>query len=134
MGERRLPQKTGFLCHPRPSGNDVSMRVDRRTFCTGIVTAALTAGQACSRAPDESVPDGLARLLGLHTTGERAWLETLSGAEQRELYDALRASGQPTRRTVDLVLKVISRRERLFAYIGYPELQRAGICDGLIRE
>jgi hypothetical protein len=116
------------------SGDDVAMHVNRRTFCTGIVTAVLTGGQACSRAPEESVPDGLARLLGLHTTGERAWLETLSGAEQGELYDALSASGQPTRRTVDLVLKVISRRERLFAYIGYPELQRAGICDGLIRE
>lgn len=110
------------------------MHVNRRTFCAGIVSAALTGSQACSRAPEESVSEGLARLLGLHTTGERAWLKTLSRAEQGELYDALRSSGQPARRTVDLVLKVISRRERLFAYIGYPELQRAGICDGLIRE
>jgi len=110
------------------------MRVNRRTFCAGIATAALASGQACSSAPDESVPDGLARLLGLYTPRERAWLQTLSGSEQRELYEALRASGRPTRRMVDLVLKVISRRERLFAYIGYPELPRAGICDGLIRE
>ena len=74
-------------------------------------------------------------MLGLQTSGERAWLEALNEPEQRELYDALRASvQQPTRRTVDLVLKVISRRERLFAYVGYPELQRVGICDGLIRE
>ena len=110
------------------------MHVNRRTFCAGIVSAALAGGQACSRAPDESVLDGLARLLGLQTPRERAWLATLSGAEQGELYDALRASGPPTSRTIDLVLKVIGRRERLFAYIGYPELQRAGICDGLIRE
>jgi hypothetical protein len=111
------------------------MRVDRRAFCAGVVTAALAAGQACSSAPDESVSDGLARLLGLRTPGERAWLASLSKPEQRELYDALRASDQqPSRRTVDLVLKVVGRRERLFAYVGYPELQRAGICDGLIRE
>jgi hypothetical protein len=116
------------------SGDDVAMRVNRRTFCAGIATAALAGGQACSSVPDESVADGLARLLGLYTTRERAWLQTLSGAEQGELYDALRASGPPTRRTIDLVLRVISRRERLFAYIGYPELPRAGICDGLIRE
>ena len=111
------------------------MRVDRRTFCAGVVTAALTAGQACSSAPDEGVPEGLARLLGLRTPGERAWLQALSGAEQGELYEALRTPGErPIRRTVDLVLKVISRRERLFAYVGYPELQRVGICDGLVRE
>ena len=109
------------------------MHVNRRTFCTGIVTAALTGGQACSRAPEESVPDGLARLLGLHTTGERAWLETLSGAEQRELHDALRASGQPTRRTVDLVLKVISRRERLFARRAEPEQPGQPVRDALFR-
>jgi hypothetical protein len=111
------------------------MRVHRRTFCAGVVTTVLTAGQACSRPPDESVPEGLARLLGLRTADERAWLKALSEPEQRDLYDALRASGQqPSRRTVDLVLKVIGRREHLFAYIDYPELQRVGICDGLIRE
>jgi hypothetical protein len=32
------------------------------------------------------------------------------------------------------VLKVLGRRERLFAYVGYPELPPVGICDGLIRE
>jgi hypothetical protein len=116
------------------SGDDVAMHVNRRTFCAGIVTAALAGGQACSSGPQESVSDGLVRLLGLHTTRERAWLKTLSRAEQGELYDALRAPGPPTSRTIDLVLKVISRRERLFAYIGYPELPRAGMCDGLIRE
>jgi hypothetical protein len=110
------------------------MRVDRRTFCVGVVTAALTTGQACSGSPAEDVRSALARLLGLQTPAERAWLDALAEPEQRELRDGLRASGPPSKRTIGLVLKVISRRERLFAYVGYPELQRVGICDGLIRE
>jgi hypothetical protein len=101
----------------------------------GVVTAALTTGQACSTPPDEDVRSGLARLLGLQTPNERRWLDALTEPEQGELHAALLAPDQqPSRRTVDLVLKVMGRRERLFAYVGYPELQRVGICDGLIRE
>jgi hypothetical protein len=73
-------------------------------------------------------------MLGL-TGAEAAWLDVLSADEQRELHEALTApEGRASRRTVDLIMKVLTRRERLFAYVGYPEVQRVGICDGLIRE
>jgi hypothetical protein len=74
------------------------------------------------------------RLLGL-TGAEESWLDALSADEQRELHDGIKTPGRrASRRTVELVMKVLGRRERLFAYVGYPELQPVGVCDGLIRE
>jgi hypothetical protein len=110
----------------------VAVRIDRRRFCLTVAAALATAG-GCSTVPDEAPRPGLVRLLGL-TSAEEAWLDVLSPEEQRELHQALRAPGETSRRTVDLVLKVLGRRERLFAYVGYPELPPVGICDGLIRE
>jgi hypothetical protein len=109
------------------------VKVDRRSFCLTIA-ASLGTGAACSPTRVEEPRPGLVRLLGL-TGAEEAWLDVLSADEQRELHDAINApGGRASRRTVDLVMKVLSRRERLFAYVGYPELQRVGLCDGLIRE
>jgi hypothetical protein len=109
------------------------VRVDRRSFCLTLAASLGTAG-ACSPSRIEEPRPGLVRLLGL-TGAEETWLDALSAAEQRELHDALTAPGRrASRRTVGLVMKVLGRRERLFAYVGYPELQRVGVCDGLIRE
>jgi hypothetical protein len=109
------------------------VRVDRRSFCLSIAASLGTAG-ACTHARTEEPRTGLIRLLGL-TGAEAVWLDVLSADEQRELHEAIDApGGHASRRTVDLVMKVVGRRERLFAYVGYPELQRVGVCDGLIRE
>ena len=92
------------------------------------------AAQACTRQPDEPARATLARLLGL-TAAQAAWLDTLSPAEQQELRDALLwPSDKAERQTVALLMKVFGRRDRLFAYVGYPELPRIGACDGLLRE
>jgi hypothetical protein len=109
------------------------VKVDRRSFCLTIAASLGTAG-ACSPARVEEPRPGLVRLLGL-AGPEQAWLDALSADEQRELHEALTAPGErASRRTVDLVMKVVSRRERLFAFVGYPELQGVGVCNGLIRE
>ena len=109
------------------------MRVDRRSFCLTIGASLATAG-GCSTVPDEALRPGLVRLLGL-TAAQDVWLDVLTPQEHRELYAAMRAPEQRnSRRTVDLVMKTLGRRERLFAYVDYPELQRVGVCDGLIRE
>jgi hypothetical protein len=109
------------------------VKVDRRSFCLTIA-GSLGAAGACSPARVEEPRPGLVRLLGL-AGPEEAWLDALSPNEQRELHEAFTApGGRASPRTVDLVMKVLSRRERLFAYVGYPELQRVGMCDGLIRE
>jgi hypothetical protein len=109
--------------------------MDRRSFCH-LLAAALVGTEACRPAPPrEASRSGLVRILGLREP-ERAWIDSLSAGEQDELYAALTAASDeaPSRRTVDLLMKVVGRRERLFAYIGYPELPRVGMCDGLIRE
>jgi hypothetical protein len=109
------------------------VKVDRRSFCLTIAASLATAG-GCSTVPGEALRPGLVRLLGL-TASQEIWLDVLTEQEQRELYAALGApNGRSSRRTVDLVMKTLGRRERLFAYVDYPELQRVGVCDGLIRE
>jgi hypothetical protein len=119
------------LVSPGRSRHHVAVPIDRRSFC---LTVAGTLAAACSTAPAETPRQGLGRLLGLKGS-EESWLDALSSDEQRDLHEALRHSSQQTsRRTIDLVMKVLGRRERLFAYVGYPELPRVGVCDGLIRE
>ncbi len=109
--------------------------MDRRTFCRVVVGGPLAASAACARPDAESPEAGLIRLLALGPA-ERPWLRSLTAAEQQELYTALVASrDRRSRRTVDLLMKVVGRRERLFAYVGYPPLpNRLSACDGLIRE
>lgn len=108
--------------------------MDRRSFCQ-IVTSSLIAGAGCTRRPAESPRDGLARILGL-SPAERDWLQSLSSAEQQELYAMLTSSDdRRAPHTIELLMKVIGRRERLFAYVGYPPLpNRLSACDGLLRE
>jgi hypothetical protein len=110
------------------------LTVDRRRFCAAL--AASLVG-ACSKAPPPSADPkvDLARSLGLQAA-ELVWLDSLSPAEQRTLRDGLLSGqGAPSRRTVDLLMKVIGRRERLFAFVGYPSRANGlTACDGLIRE
>lgn len=108
--------------------------MNRRIFCR-IVTSSLVAGAACTRPAAEDANAGLIRILGLGPA-ERQWLQSLSAVEQQELYAGL-TSPQERRsaRTIDLLMKVVGRRERLFAYVGYPPLpDRLSACDGLLRE
>jgi len=108
--------------------------LNRRIFWR-IVTGSLAASAACTRPPAENATAGLTRILGLGPA-ERDWLQALSVAEQHELYVRLTSSEERrSARTIDLLIKVIGRRERLFAYVGYPPLpNRLSACDGLLRE
>jgi hypothetical protein len=109
--------------------------MNRRTFCS-LVGASLVggAGQACRQSPPETPEAGLVRLLNL-SPDETRWLDVLSPADRRDLHAAL-ASGEPlTARAVDLLMKVLGRRERLFAYVGYPPVTNSlSVCNGLLRE
>jgi len=108
------------------------VRLNRRDFCAALAVSA--AAQACASEPEESVRATLARLLGL-TEQQTAWLESLSPAGQRELRDGLLSPAPNNERgTIALLMKVFGPRDRLFAYVGYPELPRIGACDGLLRE
>ena len=79
-------------------------------------------------------PDRLAQVLGLKGA-ETVWLNDLSTRERSALLAALTSGAAPTPATINLIYKVIGRRERLFTYVGYPPLpNRLTACDGLIRE
>lgn len=109
--------------------------MNRRMFCQslGVALATLSAGAG---PVDAALPphDRLARLLGLKDT-EIAWLNDLSAVEQRALLASLTSSARPSPKAIDLLYKVIGRRERLFQYVGYRPLpNRLTACDGLIRE
>jgi hypothetical protein len=108
--------------------------MNRRIFCR-ILTSSLVAGPACTQMPQESASAGLVRILGLGQA-ERDWLQSLSPTEQQELYAGLTSSEERrSARTIELIMKVVGRRERLFAYVGYPPLpNRLSACDGLLRE
>ena len=107
--------------------------LNRRTFCFALA-AAITTSPACRRGAPPEPRDGLAQLLGLEGD-ELAWLDALPAEQQAELYTALTSGEPPSRRTVDLIMRVLGRRERLFAYVGYPPLpNQLEACNGLLRE
>jgi hypothetical protein len=110
------------------------VKIGRRRFCLTVAAAPLTVTGACSKPPEPDPRTTLAVFLGLTGRGEASWLDVLSPPELGELQTLLTSPGRASKRSVDLVMKVISRRERLFEYVDYPPLDRVGICDGLIRE
>jgi hypothetical protein len=96
----------------------------------GGCTAAGLAGCAA----EESPRDGIVRLLDL-SGDERQWVDTLSDSEQRELHALLSGSDPAGPRAVRLIQKMIGRRSRLFAFVGYPQVpDRRNLCNGVIRE
>lgn len=111
--------------------------LDRRAFCRALA-ASIAGTIACSppgRRPTGSPRERLIRALGLKET-EIEWLSSLSEKEQEELIAGLEspAAGSADRTTA-LLMKLLGRRDRLFAYVGYPPLpDRLEGCDGLIRE
>lgn len=109
------------------------MGIDRREFCLSIA-ASLAVGQACSKEPEEPARDTLDRMLGL-TRDQTRWVDSLSPAQQVELRDRLvDPVARAERHTIQLLMKIFSPRERLYAYVGYPQIEQLGACDGLIRE
>jgi hypothetical protein len=109
------------------------VELNRREFVLAVAAAAASA-QGCSSQPDEPARATLVRLLGLRENQAR-WVDALSPAQQDELRTLLlEPKPQARRQTIELLMKVIGRRERLFAYVGYPALPQLGACDGLIRE
>lgn len=109
--------------------------MDRRAFCQSVAAAVATLGTAAPSAQEAETPrQALARILGL--AGEEiAWLDDLSAAQRRALLTGLSTPTVPARGTIDLLYRVIGRRERLFQYVGYRPLpNRLTACDGLIRE
>ena len=96
----------------------------------------LVAGAALACVPREA-PQALdlATLLGLDAD-QRHWLDALTEPERVELAAALAAgaAAASSPRTVALLLKVVGRRSRLFAYVGYPEMDdEPDLCDGLVK-
>src|SRR5262245_51853918 len=110
----------------------MSNDIDRREFCV-MLTAGVVATAGCSETADP-VATALPRLLGL-SSSEAGWVGALTEREQKDLRDALLAGGQSAPRTIDLLMKVLGRREHLFPYVGYPPLSNTlTACDGLLRE
>jgi hypothetical protein len=108
--------------------------MDRRAFCSLVAASIVGAGQGCGRRPGEAPEAGLVRLLNLQPA-ETPWLDALSPRDRQALYDALTAGKPISEHGVDLLMKVLGRRERLFAYVGYPPATNSlSACNGLLRE
>lgn len=108
--------------------------INRRLFCQSLGIALATLGGLTPVDAAQTQPGRLARILGLEGA-EVAWLDDLTPGERGALLAALTAGKPLPRPAVDLLYKVIGRRERLFQYVGYRPLpNRLTACDGLIRE
>ena len=108
--------------------------MDRRGFCQSLALTLATLGTSARPADAQTPRDRLAGVLGLKA-GEIAWLNDLTALEQRALLSSLTAGAKPSPKAIDLLYRVIGRRERLFQYVGYRPLpNRLTACDGLIRE
>jgi hypothetical protein len=108
----------------------MALDIDRRNFCA-LLAGGLVAG--CT-APDDPVATSLPRLLGL-APSEASWIAALTDREQQQLRDALVRRGPASPDTIELLMKVLGRREHLFPYVGYPPLpNHLTACDGLLRE
>ena len=110
----------------------MALELDRRGFCA-LLAGSLAAGAGCSE-PADPATTALPRLLGL-APSQANWITALTEHEQQQLREALVRRGKPSPQTIDLLMKVLGRRERLFPYVGYPPLpNRLSACDGLLRE
>lgn len=110
----------------------IPVEVNRRTVLKLLASCAAACGIGCGQ--PESPREGLVRLLELEGE-EVAWLDVLSDAEQRDLYEGLSGGQGGAPRTIQLLAKIIQPRSRLFAFVGYPALtNRRTVCDGLVRE
>src|SRR5262245_5509473 len=110
----------------------MALEIDRRDFWA-LLAGGLVASTGCSGSEDP-VATPLPRLLGL-APSEASWITALTEREQQQLRDALVQRGHPSPETIELLMKVLGRRERLFPYVGYPPLpNHLTACDGLLRE
>jgi hypothetical protein len=105
----------------------------RRSFLIATALPAAASVSSCRRAgPPEQE---LAALLGL-SAEERSWLAAMTPDDQAHLLAALSAGAADSdRRSRDLLFGLVQPRDRLFAYVGYPPVnRRRSVCDGLLRE
>ena len=110
--------------------------LDRRTLLKLLGGSALSLDLLTGCSTTEPLPTSLTELLGLEGN-EREWIADLTSSEQEELLEGLFVlDNKPvSERTIELGLKVLSSRSRLFAFIQYPEVaDERSVCDGLIRE
>jgi hypothetical protein len=101
-----------------------------------MVAAALAAAGMPLPSAEAAQPGALAALLGLGPR-ERSWLSVLTPDERHQLQRALATAGDGpvAPRTIELLGKLVSRRSRLFAFLGYPGVaDTRSVCDGLMRE
>jgi hypothetical protein len=109
--------------------------LSRRSF---LISAALPAAASlsCRKFGPSGTPDEqLATLLGL-STGERSWIEAMTPEDRAHLLGTLSTgTASDDRRSRQLLFRLIEPRDRLFAYVGYPPVnRRRSVCDGLLRE
>ncbi len=109
--------------------------VDRRTLLKLLAACLPAAGLSATPAVAAAARDELGRALGLRAD-EVAWLHELSAHDQRQLLAALTAPGDAVApETLRLIDRLLGRRSRAFAYVGYPPVADVrSVCDGLIRE
>jgi len=112
----------------------VTATLNRRAFWQSLAVSLSAAAAAAQPRPAANPRAELTELLSLRSS-EVQWLDSLTAPQQVALVTGLRAPGRPSREVVDLLYRVLGRRERLFAYVGYPPLpNRLTACDGLLRE
>jgi len=112
----------------------VNETLNRRAFWQSLAVSLSAVAAAAQPRPAGNAREELAEVLSLRPA-EVPWLDALTAPQQNALLAGLRTPGRPSREVVDLLYRVLGRRERLFAYVGYPPLpNRLTACDGLIRE
>lgn len=106
---------------------------DRRRFIALMTCAAGAAWSGCQTRP--LTKDDLVALLDLRDS-ELEWVSELSQEQVTALCEGLTAvEGAQRARAIELAVKILTRRERLVAYVGYPPRAKiTNVCDGLFRE
>jgi hypothetical protein len=109
------------------------LSLTRRAFLelTAAASTAAIVGCRTAATPEEQ----LAAALGL-TADEQSWIAELTPEDRQHLLAALSsgAAGKDPR-ALNILFGLLRRRDRLFAFVGYPPVAaRRSVCDGLLRE
>ena len=109
------------------------MPLTRRSFLLATALPAAASLSSCRQAgtPEEE----LTARLGL-SADERSWIAALTPDDRAHLLATLSAgTADSDRRSRELLFGLVQPRDRLYAYVGYPPVnRRRSGCDGLLRE